>query len=238
MPRIPSRGCKVKSLSICERMSGEAFRRTQLSPSALIATWSWLRALPGKAPSRSDWQLWQAQFHCGNPPPAAVPSSFTRIQIVHSSAFAYELISQQSWISSNVGLVHSIFGLPRDCTSAARLAPGFHFELSSWMHGCQSRRTTLAGYLDLSGFRSRFPCRPSKHCWYPDPAFYRAERGARDSKRCPWVSDVRLQLGSHVLGIVVSVSRTGQPWWSHEFSWRSSFLIAFFLADSALVSVG
>jgi hypothetical protein len=44
-----------------------------------MATWVWVRALPWKLPARRALQLEQAQFHWGNPPPAAEPRIFTRM---------------------------------------------------------------------------------------------------------------------------------------------------------------
>src|SRR5215469_10072962 len=79
VPRGVPRGWKTELVSICERTSGEALSRNQLSSSALMATCSWVRAFPWKPPSRIRRQLRQAQFHCGKAPPAAVPSSFTCI---------------------------------------------------------------------------------------------------------------------------------------------------------------
>src|SRR6266851_4812428 len=44
-----------------------------------MATWVWVRALPWNVPARRALQLEQAQFHWGNPPPAAEPRIFTRM---------------------------------------------------------------------------------------------------------------------------------------------------------------
>ncbi len=52
---------------------------TRSARSALMATWVWVRALPWKVPARTARQLGQAQFHWGNPPPAAEPRIFTRM---------------------------------------------------------------------------------------------------------------------------------------------------------------
>jgi hypothetical protein len=52
-------------------MSGEQFSRYQPTPSALIATQSCVR---GGSPAVHKEH---AQFHCGHPPPAAVPSRIT-----------------------------------------------------------------------------------------------------------------------------------------------------------------
>lgn len=72
-----SRGCNAGVASICTRKSGEALTRNQFRPSALNATLDCVRV--GIFPARAARQLSQAQFHWGNPPPAAVPSSRTRI---------------------------------------------------------------------------------------------------------------------------------------------------------------
>jgi hypothetical protein len=45
----------------------------------VIATWVCIRGLPAKVPARTALQLAQAQFHCGNAPPAAEPRIFTFI---------------------------------------------------------------------------------------------------------------------------------------------------------------
>jgi hypothetical protein len=40
-------------------------------PLALTAMEDWVRALALSVPLRRPLQLWQLQFHCGKPPPAA-----------------------------------------------------------------------------------------------------------------------------------------------------------------------
>ena len=67
--------------SIWARRSGEAPSRNQCSESELIATCAWVRAFPRKVPARNERQLGQAQFHWGNPPPAAEPRILTYIEI-------------------------------------------------------------------------------------------------------------------------------------------------------------
>jgi hypothetical protein len=62
----------------CVRMSGEALNNTQSSPSP-TAIDDWVRACARIAPWRRQAQLRQLQFHCGKPPPAAAPSTCTRI---------------------------------------------------------------------------------------------------------------------------------------------------------------
>ena len=59
-------------------MSGEALNNTQSSPSP-TAIDDWVRACAGIVPWRRPAQLRQLQFHCGKPPPAAEPSTCTRI---------------------------------------------------------------------------------------------------------------------------------------------------------------
>ncbi|MET0539909.1 MAG: hypothetical protein ABWZ64_18510 [Xanthobacteraceae bacterium] len=51
--------------------------KNQRTPSALTATPDWVRA--GILPARAARQFGHAQFHCGSPPPAEVPSNRTRI---------------------------------------------------------------------------------------------------------------------------------------------------------------
>ena len=48
--------------------------RNQLPSSALRQTDSCVRGVALISPSRTPRQLEQAQFHCGNPPPAAEPN--------------------------------------------------------------------------------------------------------------------------------------------------------------------
>src|SRR6202140_4984595 len=103
---------------ICVLRSGEALRRNQTLELVVKASWVWLRARPRNFPALTLWQLAQAQFHWGKPPPAAEPRTFTRIRSGseqtaersshYSSALAYELISQLRSISSCCGVVHSI----------------------------------------------------------------------------------------------------------------------------------
>ena len=76
--------------SIWARISGEAFSRNHASPSALTATHSWVRGSMRTDPSRAPPQLRQAQFHCGQPPPAAEPS--TRIFTFCSRTQRYQVI--------------------------------------------------------------------------------------------------------------------------------------------------
>src|SRR5271163_3334328 len=77
--RRPPCGCNSGVASIWERRSGEAPSKNHESPSSVIATWVWERGLPWKVPARTAQQFAQAQFHCGNAPPAAEPRILTRI---------------------------------------------------------------------------------------------------------------------------------------------------------------
>ena len=77
VPR-PARMQALEALDLLARTSGEAFRSTQSSPSALTATLSWLRGVARTLPSRTPRQLGQPQFHWGKPPPAAEPSTRMR----------------------------------------------------------------------------------------------------------------------------------------------------------------
>ena len=61
------------------RRSGDAPSRNHERPSSVIATCVWVRGLPWNVPALTARQFAQAQFHCGNAPPAAEPRIFTRI---------------------------------------------------------------------------------------------------------------------------------------------------------------
>src|SRR4030095_7040833 len=80
MPELRSahRGCNSGVARICARMSGEALKSTQYSPSLLTAIEDWLRGRARTVPARTPAQLRQLQFHCGKPPPAAEPRTLTR----------------------------------------------------------------------------------------------------------------------------------------------------------------
>src|SRR3569833_1444697 len=57
-------------------MSGEAL--TKAKPAASLphtAIGDWVRGLARRVPLRTPAQFGQLQFHCGNPPPAAAPST-------------------------------------------------------------------------------------------------------------------------------------------------------------------
>jgi hypothetical protein len=58
---------------ICWRKSGEAPTRSQCASSAVTATPTCVRGLAAGSPRRARLHCRQAQFHCGNPPPAADP---------------------------------------------------------------------------------------------------------------------------------------------------------------------
>jgi hypothetical protein len=75
----PGRGCKSGALSICRGKSGEALIRNQRSPSPEIAV---LDCVCGAIfPVRAPTQFAQLQFHCGRPPPAALPRIRMRIDL-------------------------------------------------------------------------------------------------------------------------------------------------------------
>src|SRR5689334_12315176 len=59
------------------RTSGEALIRNHRRWSALTATDDWVRGTP--APERTAVHTGQPQFHCGEPPPAAEPSTRSHI---------------------------------------------------------------------------------------------------------------------------------------------------------------
>jgi hypothetical protein len=80
---LSQEGCNDEKFSICARISGEAFRRNQLRPSALIATDDCVRGRTEPLPARASRQTAQLQFHCGTPPPAAVPSKCMRIASIY-----------------------------------------------------------------------------------------------------------------------------------------------------------
>ena len=56
-------------------MSGEALNNSQLRPSLLTAMDDCVRREARMVPARTRLQLWQLQFHCGNPPPAPAPNT-------------------------------------------------------------------------------------------------------------------------------------------------------------------
>jgi hypothetical protein len=66
-------------LSICRGKSGDALIRNQRSPSLEIAV---LDCVCGAIfPVRAATQFAQLQFHCGRPPPAALPRIRMRIDL-------------------------------------------------------------------------------------------------------------------------------------------------------------
>ena len=74
------RGWSDGMFSICRPRSGDALISHQLwepSESSLRAILDWLCGL--MFPVRAATQLAQAQFHCGKPPPAALPRMWMRI---------------------------------------------------------------------------------------------------------------------------------------------------------------
>src|SRR2546423_2793274 len=80
---VPLRGASSAVDMIWVRKSGLADTRNQmLEPgSGEKASCVCERARALRLPSRRPLQLWQTQFHWGNPPPAAEPRTLTRIEI-------------------------------------------------------------------------------------------------------------------------------------------------------------
>ena len=74
-------GMQAGKDSICAWMSGEALSRNQRRSSGLTATDDWVRGRAGREPSRTARHGGQVQFHCGNPPPAAEPSTRTHMPV-------------------------------------------------------------------------------------------------------------------------------------------------------------
>src|SRR4029077_12461094 len=73
-------GCNWGTLSICRVKSGDALikkKRRSPSESALMAMLDCV--CEAIFPVREATQLGQAQFHCGKPPPAALPRMWMRI---------------------------------------------------------------------------------------------------------------------------------------------------------------
>jgi hypothetical protein len=66
-------------LSICRGRSGEALTRNQLSPLLEIAVLDCVCC--AILPARAALQFVQLQFHCGRPPPAALPRIRMRIDL-------------------------------------------------------------------------------------------------------------------------------------------------------------
>ncbi len=104
---------------ICCRMSGEALTRNQFSPSALTASDACVPLSCGL--SQAARQVGQLQFHCGNPPPAAVPSTtmvnmsvFRIVRLAEGPiayfcfAQAYMLISMPTGTSETLGAFQAI----------------------------------------------------------------------------------------------------------------------------------
>src|SRR6476659_6901347 len=79
-PVTSARGSRV----ICSRTSGEALPRNQRTPSALTAIEDCVRGCASAGSSRAMRHVGHQQFHCGKPPPAAVPSRITRTCLLDS----------------------------------------------------------------------------------------------------------------------------------------------------------
>src|ERR1700755_3710109 len=69
------RGWSAGKPSIGARTSGEALSTNHCWPSALTAADAWVRGRSAGSPARTPTQLAPPQFHCGEPPPAADPST-------------------------------------------------------------------------------------------------------------------------------------------------------------------
>jgi hypothetical protein len=54
-------------------------RRNQFAPSLLMAAADCRRGWTRPVARRASWQTEQLQFHCGTPPPAAVPNRRMRM---------------------------------------------------------------------------------------------------------------------------------------------------------------
>ena len=78
--RPPARGHSSGVRSSCARTSGDAPSSSQRSPSADTASDACVRG-GRRAPLRTPSHWRQPQFHCGKPPPAAEPSTRTRISL-------------------------------------------------------------------------------------------------------------------------------------------------------------
>src|SRR6185312_1222387 len=74
--RTPATSTRGKWAS-WSRTSGDALPRNHRTPSALNAIDDCVRACARAGSSRAMRHVGHQQFHCGNPPPAAVPSRIT-----------------------------------------------------------------------------------------------------------------------------------------------------------------
>ena len=74
------RGCRSGCFSICRARSGEALIKNQVPSFVLSAT---LDCVCGEIfPARTATQFGHEQFHCGKPPPAALPRMRSRIELL------------------------------------------------------------------------------------------------------------------------------------------------------------
>src|SRR5438067_12541050 len=110
-------GCSAVHPSIWARISGDALSRNHALPSSEeTATHSCVRASTRMDPSRAPRQFLQAQFHCGQPPPAAEPSTWILTGVLpgpgngpeHSDYFVgasalYDFASASILISTKAG---------------------------------------------------------------------------------------------------------------------------------------
>src|SRR5690606_13717060 len=83
--RMARAGCSSGKSMNWVRISGDALNSSQLTLSPLTAMDDWVLLVALMVPLRRPSQLGQLQFHWGNPPPAAEPS--TRIRIARASRF-------------------------------------------------------------------------------------------------------------------------------------------------------
>ena len=75
--RIVEGVSSVRSQRNWSRTSGDAFRRNHRRPSPLMAADDCVRGWAAEGSVRATRQRGHQQFHCGNPPPAALPSRRT-----------------------------------------------------------------------------------------------------------------------------------------------------------------
>src|ERR1700722_1838551 len=94
-------GAKTAWVRICSGKSGDALMRNQLPDPSPTATedWVWGR----RKPLLACWQLAQAQFHCGRPPPAATPNSRTRIMASRPEAGRFRRLLRKPYTHNKVG---------------------------------------------------------------------------------------------------------------------------------------
>src|SRR6185295_3197471 len=77
LPRKPFVGCKAGVARIWAARSGDALIRVQRPSPAETAMPAWVRGRTRLSPAHASAQTGQRQFHYGNAPPAAEPSTIT-----------------------------------------------------------------------------------------------------------------------------------------------------------------